>query len=197
MVAPSGPPNPATWWDYVKLNVGVLGFLISVGLAVVKGYEIWNARRDRSRDQQAKVNDAWFKTIVLDGAIPDIRKFLEGQRASLKNARSADNLRPFMSAWQRYQPESEELMLRLIPLEELSARAYARIEREFERLADVISPFCSHADDASYPRQSVDKEWTGVQQQMDQCFRESLTVLRVLHLNLSRGRDPDTGIEAV
>jgi hypothetical protein len=195
MVAPSGPPNPATWWDYVKLNAGFLGFLISLGLALVKGYELWNARRDRSRDQQAKVNDAWFKTIVLDGAIPDIRKFLEGQRASLKNARSTHTVRPFMSVWQRYQPESEELMLRLIPLEELSARAYAKIEREFEQLADVISPFCSHADDASYPRHSVDGEWTQVQQQMDRCFRESLSVLRVVHLNLSHGYNSDIGIE--
>jgi hypothetical protein len=196
MVAPSGPPDPATLWDYVKLNAGFLGFLISLVLAFVKGYELWNARLDRSRDQQAKVNDAWFKTIVLDGAIPDIRNFLEGQRSSFKNALSAKTVRPFMSAWQSYQPKSEELMLRLIPVEELSARAYAAIEREFEQLADIISPFCSHADDASYPRPSIDKEWASVQQQMDRCFRESLSALRLVHLNLSRGRHPDTGIAA-
>ena len=61
MANPTGTPNPA-WWDYVKLNFGFLGFLISLALAAVKGYEIVNARRDRSRDQQAKVNDAWFRT---------------------------------------------------------------------------------------------------------------------------------------
>lgn len=197
MANPTGTPNPA-WWDYVKLNFGFLGFLISLALAAVKGYEIVNARRDRSRDQQAKVNDAWFRTIVLDGAIPDIRQFLQAQRAALKQAMSArpGSVRPFMAAWTRYQPESEELMLRLIPVEELSTVAYARIEREFEQLADIVSPFCSYADDPSHAPQSIEKQWATVQQQMDRCFRQSLSVLRAVHLHLSRGRDADTELGA-
>lgn len=197
MANPVGVPNPS-WWDYAKLNFGFLGFLISLALAGVKGYEIFNARRDRSRDQTSKVNDAWFKTIVLDAAIPEIRRFLEAQRASLKQARNArsGSVRPFMAAWQRYQPESEELMLRLIPIEELSTHAYARIEREFETLADLVSPFCSYADDASHSPQAIDKQWATVQQQLDRCSRETLKVLRQVHLHLSRGRDPDAELSA-
>jgi hypothetical protein len=183
-------------WDSIKLNVGLLGFLISVVLAVVKGAEIYHARRDRSRDQRAKVNDAWFKTIVLDGAIPSIRSFLETQRGALKQACSAHpgTARPYMAVWLRYKPESEELMIRLIPIEELSSNAYAALVHYLEILEDSVSPFCSHADDRSVDPGSIEKEWLALQHQMDRCFRDCLSILRRVHFELSRGRDPDQTI---
>jgi hypothetical protein len=196
MAAPIPPLPPPSLWDYAKLNFGFLGFWISLVLAVVKGYEIYNSRRDRSRDQRTKVNDAWFKAIVFDAAIPDIRKFIETHRSSLQGARISrkGSARPFMAAWQRFQPESEELMTRLLPVEELSTHAYAKIVSEIEKFADNLLTFCSRADDASNSPQTIDKEWMLIQQQMDGCFRESLSVLRVAHLELSRGRDPDAAI---
>jgi hypothetical protein len=186
----------SSWWDYVRLNFGFLGFLISLVLAGVKGYEIFNSRKDRSRDQQSKVNDAWFKTIVLDGAVPQIRTFLESQRNALRQAANArpGTVRPYMNALLKYMPESEELMIRLIPIEELSANAYATVVRNLETLEDAVSPFCSHADDAAVNPQAIENEWINVQKQMDHCFRDCLSILRHVHFDLSYGRDPDKTI---
>ena len=173
--------------------MGTVAFFISVVLGIVKLSELYNARRDRSRDQRAKVDDAWFKTIVLEGAIPDLRSFLETQRSALKHAATppAGTVRPYMAVMLRYAPASEELKIRLQPVEELSARSYATIINAVEALDDRIAPFCAHADDASYNKQVLQTEWSAVQRQFDACFRDCLAVLRRVHFELSRGHDPD------
>jgi hypothetical protein len=194
---PAAPPPPsADWWLYVKSNFGLLGFLISAVLAIFKFYEFRNSRRDRSRDQLSKVNDAWFKTIVLDGAIPHIRSFLDSQRSALSQASNVHPrpARPHQSVLLSYIPASEELKIRLIPVEELSTNAYATIVRNIEKLDDAVSPYCSHADDASVAAKAKQDEWLLVQQSFDQCFRESLRLLRQVHFELSRGEDPDKTI---
>jgi hypothetical protein len=192
-------PDPAaahaafSLWEWLKTNVGTLGFVISVGLALVKGFELYRARKDRSGDQQAKVNDAWFKTIVLDGAIPDIRQFLDLQRGALKQAATPPpkTVRPYMSVMLRYSPASEELKIRLQSVAELSAHAYATLTQALENLDDCVAPFCSRADDASFAKDVLQKEWSAVQRQFDGCFRDCLSVLRRLHFALYRGQDPD------
>jgi hypothetical protein len=180
-------------WDWVKSNVGTLGFFISLALAIVKGSELYRARKDRSGDQQAKVNDAWFKTIVLDGTIPDLRKFLELQRGALKQAAATTPqvVRPYMIVMLRYSPASEELKIRLQSVAELSTNAYATLTRALESLDDSVATFCSHADDASFNKETLEKEWRAVQRQFDSCFRDCLSVLRRLHFALHRGENPD------
>ena len=185
----------ASGLDWFKNNVGALGFLISLILGIVKLGEVVSARRDRSHDQRAKVNDAWFKTIVLDGAIPDIRRFLETQRSALRSATTPPGtVRPYMAVLLRYGPASEELKLRLQPIEELSAHTYATLTHALEDLDDRIAPFCPHADDASFNKETLETEWKAVQRQFDICFRDCLSVLRRLHFELSSGRDPDQSI---
>jgi hypothetical protein len=192
---PSTATDPS-WVAWFKNNIGALGFGISLVLAVIKLGEVINARRDRSRDQLAKVNDAWFKTIVLDGAIPDIRQFLEAQRSALKQAATPPpgSVRPYIAALLRYMPASEELKLRLQPIDELSAHAYATLMRALEDLDDCVAPFCPHGDDASFNRDALETEWRAVQRQFDSCFRDCLSVLRTVHFELSRGKDPDQKI---
>jgi hypothetical protein len=190
---PTAAPAAFSLWDWLKTNLGTLGFVISLVLAFIKLAEVVSARRDRSSDQVATVNDSWFKTIVLDGAIPDLRQFLETQRSALKQAATppAGTVRPYMAALLRYGPASEELKIRLQPVDELSAHAYAMVTRALEDLEDCVAPFCPHADDASYNKEALEAEWKAVQRQFDTCFRDCLSVLRRLHFELSRGKDPD------
>lgn len=198
MPSPTAAPAAFSLWDWLKTNVGTLGFAISLLLAIVKGFEILSARKDRSGDQQARVNDAWFKTIVLDGAIPDLRQFLELQRSALKQAAMPlpKTVRPYMSVLQSYSPASEELKIRLQSVAELSTHAYATLTQALENLDDCVAPFCSHADDAAFNKEALERERASVQQQFDQCFRDCLSVLRRLHFALYRGKDPDGQIPA-
>jgi hypothetical protein len=192
-------PVASSLWDWLKLNVGALGFFISLILAIVKGAELYRARKDRSGDQQAKVNDAWFKTIVLDGAIPDLRQFLELHRGALKQAAATASkvVRPYMTVMLRYSPASEELKIRLQSVAELSTNAYATLTRALESLDDSVATFCAHADDASFNKETLEKEWRAVQRQFDCCFRDCLSVLRRLHFALYRGENPDHEIPAL
>lgn len=185
-----------SWEETLKLNIGVLGFVISVILAGVKCVEFFNGRRDRSKDQRARVNDAWFKTIVLDGAIPAIRQFLDSQRSKFKqvNHYSANGVRPFAAALRDYLQQSEDLKDRLRPVEELSVHAYETVIRAVEALDDAVSLYSPHADDAAFDKAALAAEWIGVQRHFDACFRECLSVLRQLHFSLQHGRDPDKDI---
>jgi hypothetical protein len=99
-----------------------------------------------------------------------------------------------MAVLLRYVPSSEELKIRLQPVEELSAHTYATLIRALENLDDCVAPFCAHADDASFNEEALETERRAVQRQFDNCFRDCLSVLRRLHFALYRGQDPDDKI---
>ena len=183
-------------WQSIKLNFGAFGFVIAAILALVKGGELVSAHRVRSRDQEAKVNDAWFKTIVLDGAIPAIRQFLETHRSelTLTASHSRQGVRPYEAALQRYIQESEALKYRLLPVRELSPNGYETLIRAIEELDDCVAPYCPPADDSSFNKEALSAEWSAVQRQADRCFRDCLAVLRLMHFELSRGKHPDRKI---
>jgi hypothetical protein len=107
---------------------------------------------------------------------------------------SLDQLRPYMTVMLHYSPSSEELKIRLQSVAELSTNAYATLTRALESLDDSGATFCPHADDASFNKETLEKEWRAVQRQFDSCFRDCLSVLRRLHFALYRGENPDRQI---
>ena len=196
MADPTAISEAASSWQFFAEYVGVAGFVISLVLAAFRIVEFFRNRNDRSKDQQAKVDDAWFKTIVLDGAIPALRDFLQEQRYALKQAGHLPPavVRPHIAVLLAYSPKSEDLKLRLKPIEELSANAYETMVRAIEGLDDLISPYCAHADDAGYDRKLVADEWIIVEREIDKCFRDCLAVLRRVHYALQQAKNPDKEI---
>jgi hypothetical protein len=166
---------------------------ISCLLGLVKVGEVVSARRARARNPRSRIDDAWFKTIVLDGVIPDLRRFLESERGALQGAAlaSPSGARPYFATLMRYAPAAEELKIRLQSLEDLSVQAYAKVIRALEDLEDRVAPFCPHGDDRTYNPDLLDAEGSDVQLQFARCLRDCLVILRQLHVELSRGRDPD------
>jgi hypothetical protein len=188
--AQSETAPPASGW------IGTAGFVIACVLGLVKLGEAVSARHDRARNSRKELDQAWFRTIALEGAIPDLRRFLEAQRSALRDAAAAPPAvaRPYLAALMRYAPASEELKIRLQPLEELSTHAHATIIRALEDLDDRVAPLCPHGDDRSYNPDLLEVEGTEVQLQFARCLRDCLIVLQQVHVELSRGRNPDRTI---
>jgi hypothetical protein len=175
--------------------IGTVAFAIACVLGLAKLGEVVNARRERTRNARRDLDQAWFRMIALDGVIPDLRRFLEDQRRALREATASQAVaRPYLAALMRYGPAAEELKIRLQPLEHLSAHAHATIIRALEDLDDHVAAFCPHGDDRSYNPDLLEAQGTEVQLQFARCLRDCLVVLRQVHVELSRGRDPDQTI---
>lgn len=176
--------------------LGTAGFALACVLGLVKVREVVTARWGRVRRPRAEVDGSWFRTIVLEGSVPDLRHFLQTQREALKDAASGSPgaAQPYLAALIRYARASEELKIRLQPLQEISVHAHASIIRALEDLDDRVAPFCPHGDDLSFNRDLLAAESREVQLQFARCLRDCLAVLREVHLELISGRDPDQAI---
>lgn len=181
------PPRASPAW------LGRAGFVMACVLSLIKAGEVLIARRRRARhpprSPHAEVEGAWFKTLVLDGVIPDLRRFLDSQQAALKDAASAlpGMPRPYLATLKRYAPAAENLKIRLQPLEDLSPHAHATVIRALEDLEDRVAPFCPHADDRSYNPDLLEVESSGVQVQFGLCLRDCLVALREAHHEVAGG----------
>lgn len=165
-------------------------------LGLVKVSEVVQALRRRVRSPRTGADESWFRTIVLEGSIPDLRHFLQTQKEALKDAASGSPgmAAPYFAALMRYARASEELKIRLQPLQDLSVHAHATIIRALEDLDDRVAPFCPHGDDPSFSREMLAAEGREVEVQFARCLRDCLAVLRDVHFELSCGRDPDQAI---
>jgi hypothetical protein len=174
--------------------LGIAGFVLSIALAAVKGYEIFKARTDRKRDRRAAVDDVWFKTVVLELAVPELRKFLHKFRTEIVNPISLVGVRPYATALIRYSMETEAIRLQIRTIQDLSENVYETISRRLEDLDDAVAVYCPHADDASYDRHLLAAERAALERNFDECFSNCIETLRRLHFALYEGKDPDEEI---
>jgi hypothetical protein len=154
---------------------------------------IYNNWINRGRDQSAKVEEAWFRAIVLDDALPSLQGFLSMQLARFLEL--ANDQVPTVSRHVKFQiqykNDLETLMRKFSMTECLSTRAMQSVILAVETLDDIVAKNASIVQDGSIAAASRVSAVQEVAAAFDTCLASCTGKWRDLHKILQQGADPD------
>lgn len=148
---------------------------------------------NRGRDQSAKVQEAWFKVIVLDDALPSLQSFLATQHSKfLELARTTNQTVAVHRAFLfQYVTDLESLMRRLSISECLSTRAMQSVVLSVEKLDDFVQKGASIVQDGANDVAKKNRAIEEVAAAFDTCHAACTNTWRQLHSAMQKGQAPD------
>jgi hypothetical protein len=148
--------------------------------------------RNRRQDQSAKVDEAWFKAIVLDDCLPELQKFCSTQRSKFEDlakgsSQTVAKHRDFLT---QFSLESEALQRRLAMVECMSLETMQATLLEIEALGDVVVTNASKVLDSGRGPDIRSAALLETVQEFDKRSSNCLTVWKKLHHSLQVGKKP-------
>jgi hypothetical protein len=198
----AGNPDPATL-NCILCNAGKSDALAICALAIsvlvlvlqVASFFLTNFR-NRKKDLSAKVDEAWFKSIVLDDCLPELQKFCATQRSKFEElARSSSQtVARHVTFISQFNAETESLQRKIAMTECMSVKALQLTVLEIEELGDSVATNASKVMDSGNSPDERETALLATMQAFDRRSANCLHVWKRLHHALQHGENPDLAV---
>jgi hypothetical protein len=179
--------DPANPWALFALIISFVVLIVQVSSFFLTNFF------NRRRDQSAKVDEAWFKAIVLDDCLPELQKYAANQRAKFEELARGNNqtVAQHVQFMRQFNSESESLQRKLAMTECMSVKAMQATVLEVEQLEDVVATNASKVLDAGNTAEMREAALLSATQEFDKRSANCLLIWKRLHHALQNGKDPE------